>query len=82
MSLDKAVLTEKGENQMTQDSKKAEPIKEYYIAYFDLLGYKVFFQNHPNEAENFLQVIHEAISLTKNYIQLHTRSKRSPLSIL
>lgn len=54
---------------MTQDSRKAEPIKEYYIAYFDLLGYKEFFQNHPNEVENFLQVIHEAISLTKNYIQ-------------
>lgn len=54
---------------MIQDSRKAEPIKEYYIAYFDLLGYKGFFQNHPNEVENFLQIIYEAISLTKSYIQ-------------
>lgn len=54
---------------MPQESKQAEPIKEYYIAYFDLLGYKEFFQSYPDRAGNFLQVIHEAISNTKDYIQ-------------
>lgn len=28
---------------MPEDNKKPEAIKEYYIAYFDLLGYKDFF---------------------------------------
>lgn len=53
---------------MPKEVKCAEPIKEYYIAYFDLLGYKDFFQSHPDKVENFLQVIHEAISLTSDYI--------------
>ena len=54
---------------MPQENKQVEPIKEYYIAYFDLLGYKKFFQSYPDKVENFLQIIHEAISNTKNYIQ-------------
>ena len=54
--------------------KKAEPIKEYYIAYFDLLGYKNFFQSYPNEVANFLQMIHEAISSTNTYIQSVNKS--------
>ena len=31
---------------MTQDSKN--DIKRYYIAYVDLLGYKDFFEKHPD----------------------------------
>jgi len=54
---------------MPEDNKKPEPIKEYHIAYFDLLGYKDFFLNHPDKVENFLQIIYEAISLTTSYIQ-------------
>ena len=54
---------------MSQEYKSAEPIKEYYIAYFDLLGYKKFFQNNPDKIEDFLQTIHTAISNTQNYIQ-------------
>lgn len=54
---------------MPEDNKKPEAIKEYYIAYFDLLGYKDFFYNHLDKVENFLQVIYEAISLTNGYIQ-------------
>ena len=27
---------------MQKENRQAEPIKEYYIAYFDLLGYKNF----------------------------------------
>ena len=54
---------------MRADNMKAEPIKEYYIAYFDLRGYNEFFRNYPDKVENFLQVIYEAISLTTSYIQ-------------
>lgn len=39
---------------MTQENKQVEPIKEYYIAYFDLLGYKKFFQSYPDKVEDFL----------------------------
>lgn len=53
---------------MPQKEKQAEPIKKYYIAYVDLLGYKQFFQSYPDKAERLLQVIYEAISNTKNYI--------------
>jgi len=54
---------------MPQENKRPEPIKEYYIAYFDLLGYKKFFQSYPDKVGDFLQVIHEAISKTKDYMQ-------------
>lgn len=54
---------------MSHENQQPEQIKEYYIAYFDLLGYKNFFRNHPDEVENFLQYIHEAVSLTDAYIQ-------------
>ena len=54
---------------MPQESKQPSPIKEYYIAYFDLLGYKNFFQNYPDKVGDFLQVIHEAIFNTKYYIR-------------
>ena len=54
---------------MSQKYRSAEPIKEYYIAYFDLLGYKKFFQNNSDKTEAFLQIIHTAISNTQNYIQ-------------
>lgn len=46
-----------------------EPIKEYYIAYFDLLGYKDFFAKNPDKVEGFLVAIYDAIEKTKNYIQ-------------
>ena len=54
---------------MSQENKQPEPIKEYYIAYFDLLGYKEFFKTHPDKVGDFLQVIHEAVSNTIDYIQ-------------
>ncbi len=54
---------------MSQENKQPEPIKEYYIAYFDLLGYKKFFEDHPDKVGDFLQIIHEAISNTINYIR-------------
>lgn len=54
---------------MFKENRKAESIKEYYIAYFDLLGYKKFFESNPDKVENFLKNIHEAIHNTKAYIQ-------------
>lgn len=54
---------------MAIQNKEAEPIKEYYIAYFDLLGYKEFFRRYPENVGDFLQDIHNAISGTKDYIQ-------------
>lgn len=54
---------------MSKENRQAEPIKKYYIAYFDLLGYKKFFQSYQDKVGNFLQDIYEAISNTTNYIQ-------------
>lgn len=59
---------------MLQMSKQVEPIKEYYIAYFDLLGYRNYFESNPDKVENFLESIYEAIQNTKNYIQEVTSS--------
>ena len=47
----------------------ANPIKEYYIAYFDLLGYKEYFANNPGKVSEFLNTINTAIYKTENYIQ-------------
>lgn len=41
------------------------PVKEYYIAYFDILGYKEFFKEHPEQTESFLNEIHHAINNAK-----------------
>lgn len=54
---------------MSQENRQPEAIKEYYIAYFDLLVYKQFFQSHPDKVGDFLQVIHEAVANTSDYIQ-------------
>lgn len=48
---------------------KPNEIKEYYIAYFDILGYKDFFAETPDKAEDFLNAIHNAISNTLRSIQ-------------
>ena len=46
-----------------------ESIKEYYIAYFDILGYKAFFKETPEKADDFLNKIHSIITNTKRQIQ-------------
>lgn len=45
------------------------PIKEYYIAYFDTLGYQAFFKETPEKAPEFLNTIHSVITNTINYVQ-------------
>lgn len=54
---------------MQKENKSVEPIKEYYIAYFDLLGYKNFFKTNPEKAGDFLNTINDAIQNTIDYIQ-------------
>lgn len=44
-------------------------IKEYYIAYFDTLGYQAFFKETPEKAPEFLNTIHSVITNTINYVQ-------------
>lgn len=54
---------------MLKEDRQVESIKKYYIAYFDLLGYKSFFETHLDKVETFLKDIHEAIQNAKKYIQ-------------
>lgn len=54
---------------MTKINGQAAPIKEYYIAYFDLLGYKDFFKTKPEQAEQFLEYINSAIHSMGMYMQ-------------
>jgi len=43
-------------------------IKSYYIAYFDILGYKEFFHNNPDKVPDLLNMIHAGIQGTINKI--------------
>ena len=54
---------------MLEENREAEPLKKYYIAYFDLLGYKQFFKSYPDKTGDFLNIIHKAIQNTKDYVQ-------------
>ena len=59
------------------DNRLPNPIKEYYIAYFDVLGYQAFFKETPDKASEFLTIIHSAITNTVNYLK---SLKDSPLA--
>lgn len=50
------------------------PIKEYYIAYFDILGYKAFFDEQPEKVPELLNAIHDAIRRTTNHIGIANTS--------
>lgn len=54
---------------MRKEDKQVEPIKEYYIAYFDLLGYKKFFETQSDKVSPFLEDIYRAIQNVKDYVQ-------------
>ncbi len=45
------------------------PIKTYYIAYFDILGYKDFFETRKEEIPLFLDKINNCINDTLNFIR-------------
>ncbi len=51
------------------DHSKGMKQSKYYVAYMDILGYKDFFQSHPNDTELFLQTISEAVQETINQIE-------------
>ena len=44
-------------------------IKEYYIAYFDLLGNKEYLKNNPDKVADFLNLINQGIKNTIEYVQ-------------
>lgn len=48
-----------------ENNPNPSPIKEYYIAYFDILGYREYFDKHSDKVENFLEEIHNAITNVK-----------------
>ena len=50
------------------------PIKNYYIAYFDILGYKDFFRINPEKVHDFLYMIHSGIQETLNKISVANQS--------
>lgn len=54
---------------MARENGQVAPIKKYYIAYFDLLGYKEFFKSKPEQAGELLASIYEAIQNTTAYLQ-------------
>ena len=50
------------------------PIKEYYIAYFDILGYKEFFKQQPERVPELLNAIHDAVKRTNAHIGIANQS--------
>ena len=59
------------------ENNKPSPIKEYYIAYFDILGYKAFFAEAPKKANEFLNIVNSAITNTLTTINT---TNTSPLA--
>lgn len=45
-------------------NNKPNPISKYYIAYFDILGYREYFNENPDKIDNFLNIINNAINRT------------------
>ena len=76
------------ERRLSMENNKPNPIKDYYIAYFDILGYKAFFSETPEKANEFLNIVNSAISntlatinsandspLASQFANLHIQSK-------
>ena len=55
-------------------NSKPSPMKDYYIAYFDILGYKDFFQNQPEKVPELLHAIHDAVRRTNEHIGIVNQS--------
>ena len=51
------------------------PISEYYIAYFDILGYKDFFKKTPENERQFLNAINDAIQRVKEDVKTFNGSE-------
>ncbi len=55
--------------------QEPNPMSEYYIAYFDILGYQEFFKETPEKASEFLNTLHSAIAETKKRINYFNNSQ-------
>ena len=47
---------------------KPEELKEYYIAYFDILGYREYFKQQPDKIPSLLENINYVINNSRKYI--------------
>lgn len=56
-------------------NQEPNPMSEYYIAYFDILGYQDFFKETPEKASEFLNTLHSAIAETKKRIEFFNNSQ-------
>lgn len=56
-------------------NQEPNPMSEYYIAYFDILGYQEFFKETPEKASEFLNILHSAIAETKRRIEFFNSSQ-------
>ena len=54
---------------MTVLNTTPNPLKEYYIAYFDILGYREFFKTQPEKVPELLNLIHNAIKRETEHIR-------------
>lgn len=50
--------------------------RKYYIAYMDILGYKEYLKNRPEDSERYLHTILDAIENTKGSIQRFRKAKK------
>lgn len=48
--------------------------QDYYVAYFDVLGYKGYFQKNKTQILDFTRKLHSAIDDTKNSLKVFTES--------
>ena len=78
MDIERKVYDEKGKRFeiMTDNLQCPEPnrIQDYYIAYFDILGYKDFFEHQSEKVPELLKSIHDAIQHTKNHLSFANQS--------
>lgn len=51
---------------MNENSMEKPEIKEYYLAYFDILGYKNYFIQYPEKAQEMLDAIYKTFNFTIN----------------
>ena len=56
------------------ENNKPEELKEYYIAYFDILGYREYFKQQPDKIPSLLENIHDVISNSKKFIDMINNS--------
>ena len=57
--------------------------KKHYIAYMDILGYSDYIEKNPDKANNFLQIVAEAIDkIKKNVCYISTIGKKALKRIL